>query len=376
MAKQRRGAYRSINSLLLDDPSFKRLPAGARHLYETIRISRLNNMAGVFILDVGAVATLADQTGYQVEEIEAFLCELEKEDWIVRGDGLLWVRNQVQFDPHVDVDDPKHKKGLENTVLGMAPCALLESFCEYYGLTWPFKKRYLNNQLSLEAVVTDSSQVCKPHRRAIDDPSKGHARPTDGGEMTHRCNEPDSEPEPETDSEKERLTAGRRPALEELREKIKPDKKPVSEHQQFIAYFKSEFDRRFAEQDVVYVVEGGKDGESTRKILGRIGLQKAMEVAHYLIWDCEDQWIAKIGGYKISTMLGQLNSLLQQMAGVQSRAAPHSGPPRLVGNVKAAGKALERLTNGRQTITETGRLGDGGEAGTSHAVELDHTGQV
>lgn len=133
-----RGAYRSTYTVLLDDPDFLLLPSDVRHLLLTMKFSRINNMAGIFICGAGEIQTLAKQCGYTVKAIRRGIYTLSKGDWVQVEGELLWIRNQLRFDPNIKLNNPKHVKGVDNVLKSLPKAQIVLRFCDYYELAYPF----------------------------------------------------------------------------------------------------------------------------------------------------------------------------------------------------------------------------------------------
>ncbi|MCP4581495.1 MAG: hypothetical protein GY839_07730 [candidate division Zixibacteria bacterium] len=75
-SKNGKGFYRALYSSLLDDPEFRKLSSDARHVFQTLKFTRLSNMAGIFWCDEGGKVTISIQTGLTLERVEEALNSL------------------------------------------------------------------------------------------------------------------------------------------------------------------------------------------------------------------------------------------------------------------------------------------------------------
>lgn len=133
-----RGTFRGTFTVMLDTDEFQALPERARHLLLTMKQSRINNMAGIFVCRSGEIGILADQTGMSGKDIGLALKDLEKGNWILRSKGLVWIRNQLRFDPGIKLNNSNHVNGVLNVLLGLPNCPLIVKYCDYYDLVYPF----------------------------------------------------------------------------------------------------------------------------------------------------------------------------------------------------------------------------------------------
>lgn len=127
-----------MNNVILNDKDFKKLSGYARSVYFVLRFTDLNNSAGIMAYDESVDVKLAVQSGWDVQTVKIALQELQGQRWVVIEDGLLWVRNQVRFDPHINLDNEKNKEGIINQLLALPSSRLIETYCAYYGLTNPY----------------------------------------------------------------------------------------------------------------------------------------------------------------------------------------------------------------------------------------------
>ena len=133
-----RGTYRSTYTALLDDEDFRRLPSESRHVLQTIKISRINNVAGIFVCSDGEIVTLSKQTGYTTKAIQKAIDTLCREGWVFYDGVVLWVRNQLRFEPNVKLTNEKQRVGIEKILKSLPKSTITAKFCKYYDLAYPF----------------------------------------------------------------------------------------------------------------------------------------------------------------------------------------------------------------------------------------------
>ena len=136
--KEDRGNYRSIYSVMLDDPDFQALPADARYLFLILKISRLNNSAGIFILDDGGFVTLEKQSGMSLKRIKKAFRYLSDTHSIAFRYPIVWLKNSLKYEPGITLSNEKHKKGIENILKSLPKNEIVLKFCDYYNLAYPF----------------------------------------------------------------------------------------------------------------------------------------------------------------------------------------------------------------------------------------------
>jgi hypothetical protein len=135
----RRGVYRSVYSVLVDDPDFRRLSSAARHGLLTMRASKEIGIACLWLLEP---VTLAKRTGYTLDETEAILAELSTSPspdgpWIYRDGDLTWLRNGLRYDPTTNLTNKAHLSGVLRAISSLPHSSLIGKFCRYYGIRGP-----------------------------------------------------------------------------------------------------------------------------------------------------------------------------------------------------------------------------------------------
>jgi len=128
-----RGVWRPVYCALFGDAAFQRLSAQARLLFLVLRLGPFSSPLSIFTVYGEALPAL---TGLTSTEIAAAFHELERgrKPWIYRGDGLVWIRNGLRYDPSVVLTNPKHKPWIKRLVAGLPRVALVRKFTRYYRL--------------------------------------------------------------------------------------------------------------------------------------------------------------------------------------------------------------------------------------------------
>lgn len=126
-----RGEYRSISLALIDGPDFQRLPERARSIF-------LYTKMNLGVVGIGVwypselVARLSAQSGASPAGVQDALMTLEREGWIQREANVVWVVKQLQYDPHVKLSNPKHRKMVQTVVGGLPHLTVVGRFIRYY----------------------------------------------------------------------------------------------------------------------------------------------------------------------------------------------------------------------------------------------------
>jgi hypothetical protein len=128
-----RGEYRSIPLALIDGPDFQRLPERARWVFVALKLNLGPVGIGVWY-PAELVARLSAQSGASAAGVQDALMTLEREGWIQREGNVLWIVKQLEFDPHVKLANPKHRKMVQTVVGGLPRLAIVGRFIRYYEL--------------------------------------------------------------------------------------------------------------------------------------------------------------------------------------------------------------------------------------------------
>jgi len=132
-----RGNYRSLYSTILDDSDYMNLPERSRHVLLVLKISRVSNFSGIFVVDEGELVTLKKQTGIELSELLHEIDFLERENWVYYVPPVLWIRNALKFEPSISLKNKYHRKSIAKKLLGLPRSPLVVAFCQYYGLDIP-----------------------------------------------------------------------------------------------------------------------------------------------------------------------------------------------------------------------------------------------
>jgi hypothetical protein len=134
MKEHDKGYFRSVYSILWDDPDFRKLSSDAKLVFVCLKTCRLNNIAGVFSFGKGGQYTISELTGLSFERVTRALDTLSRGDWASYADGILWIRNSLKFDPFIDVANENHQKAIEDVLKTLPRSPLIANFRKYYNL--------------------------------------------------------------------------------------------------------------------------------------------------------------------------------------------------------------------------------------------------
>jgi hypothetical protein len=131
-----RGRYRSITTALINGPDYQRLTANARLVLLTMKISF--GPAGIELKYPSVLhEELRHQTGLVTKSLAAALAELERERWIQRSSNVVWITEQLRYEPQLHSNNPKHVAGVRQHVLGLPRIPIVEKFRRHYAEYFP-----------------------------------------------------------------------------------------------------------------------------------------------------------------------------------------------------------------------------------------------
>lgn len=180
-----KGLFKLIFKAIFDDPKYQALEPNSKLVLLTLICSRLNNTAGIFFFRAGENVTLQEMTGLSKNRTEAALRELVDTHWIAIQYPILWVCEALDNDPAINLNNPKHKTGVQNIAKSLPNCEILLKFCERYDLPYPFDSpsiayRYpfdtnnninINNNIKIKSKSNnkrrDKSRDCIPYEKII-----------------------------------------------------------------------------------------------------------------------------------------------------------------------------------------------------------------
>lgn len=129
--KTDRGPYRAIPVVLLDGKDFHRLPERARWVFVALKMNL--GPAGIEVHYPDALAhQLAAQTGASPGAVMDAIDLLESEKWIQREGNVVWIIEQLHFDPHMTVTDPKHRKSVQRHIASLPRLPIVDDFVATY----------------------------------------------------------------------------------------------------------------------------------------------------------------------------------------------------------------------------------------------------
>lgn len=133
-AKLGRGTYRSVYTVLQDDPEFQELRSQDRHVLQSLIISPDCNIARIFVQYLGP---LAARTGYGEKFLKGSLIRLQDAKWSYWDArvNLVWIRNGLRYAPDVSLQNKNHAKAIVKCLIALPKSPLISKFLEYYGLS-------------------------------------------------------------------------------------------------------------------------------------------------------------------------------------------------------------------------------------------------
>lgn len=131
-----RGVYRSVYSVLFDDPDYQALKVPARLLLLTLRQCSDAGPAAIFRY---YPEKLSAQTGLALKAIGQALEELQAGQWIAYRYPVVWVRNALRYDPTLSLSNSNHLEHVRRWLLGLPKSPVVVSFCDYYKIVYPFE---------------------------------------------------------------------------------------------------------------------------------------------------------------------------------------------------------------------------------------------
>jgi hypothetical protein len=126
-----RGTYRQIPTVLVNGPDYQRLPPHARLVFLTLKITI--GPSGIETRYPDSLALdMAHQTGLTPDQVRLALDILEHEGWLRREAHVIWIVEQLKYDPGFVQTNPKHRKSLRTHVAGLPRIAIVRAFVSHY----------------------------------------------------------------------------------------------------------------------------------------------------------------------------------------------------------------------------------------------------
>jgi len=273
-----RGAYRATYSVMLDTDEFRQLSSDARLVLHTIKITRLNNMAGIFVCRDEDLSTISGQSGLAIGRVSKAIRILIDTQWIAYREGILWIRNQLKFTPGVSLKNPKHKVGVENILKSLWKSEIVANFCEYYDLTYPFDRV----SIPIRYKDTDTEERREIRKRDTDTEEKEKKK------KRERKKEKEKEISPPEAGPRKR-------------------KVPDAEHGRLIQYWCDLYKERFSNN---YDFKGTKEGPIIKRLLKTFGFEKSCDMMETFL-STDDEFYRK-AGWTLGVLSSQTNKLIQK----------------------------------------------------------------
>lgn len=177
--RQDRGSYSTIARVLRDGPDFQRLSPLARHALLDIKIAFGPCGIEVRYGDVLA-AEMAHTTGWTVDQVTAALHELEAGGWLRREGNVVWIVEQLRFNPHMRPDNANHAIAVQNHVNGLPRLAIVRAFILHYHDYFTDAEARVAGYPA-EAATRDETNQNQERNEAGDNHAPNHApNPADG----------------------------------------------------------------------------------------------------------------------------------------------------------------------------------------------------
>ena len=198
-----RGNYRAIARVLLDGPDFQELPERANHAFLILKI--MFGPSGIEVHYPEALAhEVAEKTRMPLDAAREALDVLEQGGWIMRERNLVWIVGQLEFDPHMAVDDRKHRESVWRHIAGLPRLELVRRFVHHYRAwfdelhtTWKSNTKDGEHKKGDPRVVEGAPEALRQLlSRPIAGPTQGpDIGPDQGLPKAHRSTETETETE-------------------------------------------------------------------------------------------------------------------------------------------------------------------------------------
>ena len=156
-------SHRSLHAEVTVDPEFKALPAESRGIWLQLVFHPANGMSGLFYFPI---SQLEDFTGYPQKKAWTIFERLTETRWVVYDfrTSLLWIRNQLRFDPGKPLLDRKKRAAIAKHLYTLPRSPLLLEFIRSYHLESEYGMGELLD--SVEKLVATSKGLVSPSEGA------------------------------------------------------------------------------------------------------------------------------------------------------------------------------------------------------------------
>jgi len=168
-------SYRQIHTKIWKDGWFLDLPPDNKLLFIYLFSNERANLIGLYDLPLRVVAF---ETGLELESVEWGMEQLEKAGKVYYENGWVWVTNLLRYNA-TNIDSPKIKTHIENTLDEIPDCQLKRRLIAYYAPVIPYiygmkhnrteqeheqdteqeQEQEMNNNKELDAVVVALESV-------------------------------------------------------------------------------------------------------------------------------------------------------------------------------------------------------------------------
>lgn len=121
-----RGEYRSIRTVIVQGPDFKRMSPNAKLVWFYIKLQLGPTGIGVFN---AAKHVLSEQTGLSPRKVESLLVELDRHpEFFRREDSVFWVVGGLKNDPGMSCKNANHVKSVVAAIAALPRLAIVSDF--------------------------------------------------------------------------------------------------------------------------------------------------------------------------------------------------------------------------------------------------------
>lgn len=138
-----RGEYRSIHTVIVDDPEFQSFSPAAKLIFYTLKLQLGPTGIGTF---PAAEAVLVEQTGipsggdggWDGVGVADGLNELREAGWLRTERSVYWIVKGLHFDPSLSMENTNHRTSVDKHLKGLPKLEIVNQFAERYSLKLPF----------------------------------------------------------------------------------------------------------------------------------------------------------------------------------------------------------------------------------------------
>ena len=130
-----RGEFRAIHTAIADDPGFLNLDTLERLMVLMLKLTL--GQSGIAVMRA-TLPELVHLTAGHSNGIRRAFQRLQNDDWVRVEGHVIWLRNGLKYEPHIDLRNENHRKGVVAYLKSLPKCNLVNDFACYYQLDIPF----------------------------------------------------------------------------------------------------------------------------------------------------------------------------------------------------------------------------------------------